>query len=266
MGELRRPLLIAALVLLAVVMLLEVGSRVGLDAGHTATRGSEVLALPGLADLLDSAGVDPDDVDADEIQATADANPTPPGLAISYLALVDGLLFFTVLLMALPLVLPERMTGRIQGVATLVVTIVVVILGIVLAILALLKLVLMVTLFLSAPFGTIAYFAIFGFFPTGAALTIVSLIMALKIAFCIVLFLAQQAFVRNKGLVLLILTSLVVTIVVTFLHGIVPSVLVSITDAIAAIVVAIVAIVWAIVMLVFAIVSIVKVLRVARAQ
>jgi hypothetical protein len=64
--------------------------------------------------------------------------------------------------------------------------------------------------------------------------------------------------------VLLIVTSLVANLIVTFLHGIVPLFLVSITDAIAAIVVAIIGIIWAIVLLIGAIVAIVKVLRLSR--
>ena len=54
------------------------------------------------------------------------------------------------------------------------------------------------------------------------------------------------------------LTSLLANVIVSFLHGLVPSVLVSITDAIAAIIVAILALIWAIVLLVFSVVSIVK--------
>jgi hypothetical protein len=64
-----------------------------------------------------------------------------------------------------------------------------------------------------------------------------------------------------KGLVLLVLTSLVCNIIVAFLHGLVPIILVSIFDNIAALVVGIVAIVWAIVLLVLSIPSIVAMIR-----
>ncbi|MFD0578813.1 hypothetical protein [Dactylosporangium darangshiense] len=90
---------------------------------------------------------------------------------------------------------------------------------------------------------------------------ILSLIMFLKFVFAGALTAAQQRFLQNKGLVLLTLTSLLVTIVVSFLHGIVPGVLVSITDAIAGIVCAIAAIIWAIVLLVGAVVAIVTAAR-----
>ena len=63
---------------------------------------------------------------------------------------------------------------------------------------------------------------------------------------------------------LLILTSLLANAVVSFLHGLVPIVLVSITDALGAIVVSVLALIWAVVLLVGALVSIVKVLRLTR--
>lgn len=265
MDELRRPLLVIALVLMAIVVILEIGAFIGLDPGRDAGRGAEVLEVPGLTELLVQSGIDPAGVDPDQIQATADANPEPPGLAIPTQALVDGLLLFTVVLMSLPLLFPERVTGRAQGIATLIVAVVVILVGILVVVAAVAKLVLMVTLFLAPPFGTIAYFALFGFFPKGTALAVLSTLMALKLAFCVVLFLAQQRFAQNKGLVLLVLTALATNVVITFLHGIVPSVLVSITDAIAAIVVGVIAVVWAVVMLIGAIIAVVRAARVDRA-
>lgn len=47
--------------------------------------------------------------------------PTP-GYGIPYVALLDGLLLFTVGLMGIALVVPERVHGRVQGIATLVVS------------------------------------------------------------------------------------------------------------------------------------------------
>ena len=42
-----------------------------------------------------------------------------PGFGVRALALVDGVLLYTVLLMGLALVVPERLQGRVQGVVTL---------------------------------------------------------------------------------------------------------------------------------------------------
>ena len=89
-------------------------------------------------------------------------------------------------------------------------------------------------------------------------------ILALKLAFGGLLVAAHQRFLQNKGLVLLFATSLVLQLVLSFLHGLVPHVVISIADALWAIVVAIVAVVWAVVFLIGAIVGVVNALRVAR--
>jgi hypothetical protein len=82
--------------------------------------------------------------------------------------------------------------------------------------------------------------------------------MALKIGFVVCLVLAHQRFLQNKGLVLIVLTSLLANLIISFLHNFAPGILVSITDAIGAIVVGILAVIWAIVLLVFASISIVR--------
>jgi hypothetical protein len=69
---------------------------------------------------------------------------------------------------------------------------------------------------------------------------------------------AHQRFLQNKGLVLIIATSLIASIIVSFLHGLVPLFLVSITDAIAGIVVAIIAVIWGIFFLIGSIPAIIR--------
>ena len=50
---------------------------------------------------------------------TKDAElPDRPGLGIAYLAYLDWLLLFTLLLMAAALIIPDRIHGRIQGIIT----------------------------------------------------------------------------------------------------------------------------------------------------
>jgi VanZ family protein len=82
--------------------------------------------------------------------------------------------------------------------------------------------------------------------------------MTCKLGFAVCLVLAQQDFVKNKGLVLILLTSLLANIVVSFLQALVPGFLVSITDAIAAIVVLILAVVWGLFFLIGSIPAIFK--------
>lgn len=180
------------------------------------------------------------------------------GMGISYLALLDGLLAFTIALIASSLLIPERVQGRIQGVATLIISLIVIILGIAQIFVAIGKLFLMLGLLLAPIFGTIAYLIIFASFPRGEAAVSLSLLMTLKLFFAGFMVFAHQRFLQNKGLVLITLSSFIATIVISSLHGFVPGFLVSITDSIAAIVVAIIAIIWAIVFLVGSIISIVK--------
>ena len=188
-----------------------------------------------------------------------------PGKGIPYLALVDGLLLFTMLLIALSLLIPERVHGRVQGIATLIFSLLLLLGAIALIFVAVGLLVLMLSLFLSIPFGTIAYMAAFADFKVGAARGTLGALMTLKIVFAVALVLSQQRFLENKGLILLILTSLLANVIISILHGFVPGFLVSITDDIGAIVVGILAAIWALVFLIGSIKSVIKALRVDRA-
>jgi hypothetical protein len=185
----------------------------------------------------------------------------PPGRGVPYLALVDVVLAYTLLLISLPLIVPDRLQGKLQGIVTLIGSIVLLIVAFLLTLLALAALILMVTLFLAVPFGTAVYAGLFGDFARGEAAALLSLLMALKLALSVCLVLAQQRFLQNKGLVLLVVTSLVATIIVSFLHGLVPGLLVSITDALAAIVVGVIAIVWAIVLLIGSIPAVLRAIK-----
>lgn len=243
MTSLRTPFFVVAVVLIALAVLIELGS--GLILGGTGA-GAAMGAQAG--DL----GVD--------IGSTSGIE-APPGRAISYLALVDGILLYTVLLIGASLVVPEKALGRAQGPLTLVGSILLVVVGLVLGFIAFVELTVMVALFFAVPFGTVAYLALWGFFPRGDAAIILSLLMFLKLASAVFLILAQQRFLQQKGLVLLVITSLVCNVVVAFLHGLVPGVLVSVLDDLAAIVIAVIAVVWGIVLLVGSIPSIVATIR-----
>ncbi len=224
--RLRLPFFVVALVCLALAVLLEVGSLLFVHAPN--------------------------------------ATDKPPGLGIGYMALVDGSLLFTVVLMGLALVLRENLQGRIQGCATLIFSIVIIIAGIVMIFFAIGLLLLMVGLVLAVPFGTIAYLAVWKDFPRGVAAGFLSTIMLLKVVFAVCLPLAEQRFLEMKGLIVMVLLSFVASIVVAFLQGFPPGVLVSITDALAAIVVGIVGVILAVVMLAFAIVAVLRAIQLNR--
>lgn len=188
-----------------------------------------------------------------------------PGYGIRYMAILDGLLLFTILLIGAPLLIPERIHGRTQGVVTLIFSLSTLVGAVVMIIIAFKLLTLMVSLFMAIPFGTAIYLDTYSKFPKASAAAILSLTMTFKLAFAVLLILAHQRFIENKGLVTLTLTSLLANVLISFLHGLFPVFLVSITDDIGALIVAVLAAIWALIYLIGSIPAIVKALRVDRA-
>ncbi len=255
MDTLRKPFFIVSLVCLVLAVLIEVGSPVLLPK-----KAPDRQSLQ--ASIRDEGAQD--DVDINQVLQVQRDNPPTPGLGIPYLALLDGLLLLTLALVGASLIIPERVHGRVQGLITLIGAVVALLAGFGMLFAAIGLLLLMVGLFTAVPFGTIAYLAVWGFFNRGGAAGTLGLLMLLKVVAAVCLVLAHQRFLQNKGLVLLVLTSLLANAVVSFLHGLVPIVLVSITDALGAIVVSVLALIWAAVLAIGALVSIVKVLRLTR--
>ncbi|MFC4147456.1 hypothetical protein ACFO0M_14465 [Micromonospora mangrovi] len=243
MGELRKPFLLLALLAVALVVALELGAALltgGGDAGGA------------LRDSAGQLGVDVGDVGG---------VTEPAGRGTGALALIDVVALWTTGLFCLSLVLPDRVQGRIQGVATLIFSVLLLLGSVVLLVVAFVELTVMVSLFLAAPFGTLAYLAVWGFFPVGDAAVLLGLILLLKLVWAGLLILAQPRFLQNKGLVLLMLTTLLCTVVLEFLHRLVPTILVSITDDLGAVLFAVVAIVWGLILLIGSIPAIVKAVR-----
>ena len=251
MDQLRKPFFVAAVVLIIVIVLVEIGGGKALRAKvvKTASKGEEFTRVAGLGNHMDE--MDPGTLDKL-------GQGRPPGVGIPFLAFIDGLILFTTGLMGAQFVLGERVQGRIQGVVSLIVAVLVLLGSIVLIFVTVAKLLLMIGLFLAIPFGTLVYVVIWGSFNTGAASATLGVLLTLKLALAICLVLAHQLFLKNKGLVLIFLTSLLANFVVSFLHALVPSVLVSITDSIAGIIVLILAAIWAVFLLIGSVISIFK--------
>lgn len=245
----------------AVIALLIV---IGLEAGTSFLPGSFDAAAMRLqtGDTLKGSGLSADDQQkiTEQTVQQAQSSEKPPGVAIPYMALLDGVLLFAIALMALALLVTERITGRVQGLITVIFSVIVIFCAVVMAIKAFVEVTIMISLFLSVPFGTIAYLAIWGFFPTGTAAAMLSASFVIKLVLVVLLVLAQQRFLQNKGLVGIIVTSLVCCFLIGFLHSFVPGFLASITDRVAAIVVMIVVIVWSIFLLIGGVISMVKVI------
>ena len=255
MDRLRTPFFIVSLVCLVLAVLIELGSPLLLP-----TKAPDPATLQN---AIEAEGAK-DDIELGAVLQMQSENPPTPGLGIPYLALLDGLLLLTLGLMGASLLIPERVHGRVQGLVTLIGAIVALLAGLAMLFAAIGLLMLMVGLFTAVPFGTIAYLAVWGFFNRAGASGTLGLLMLLKVVAAVCLVLAHQRFLQNKGLVLLVLTSLLANAIVSFLHGFVPIVLVSITDALGAMIVSILALIWAVVLLIGALVSIMKVLRLTR--
>ncbi|HET8542683.1 MAG TPA: hypothetical protein VFL83_22605 [Anaeromyxobacter sp.] len=272
--ELKRLPFVLGLVALALAVAVEAGIG-GQFAKSTALRAAAAIEDPKqrAEKVRDTIGTslrpaEGDGVTADAVAAALGGKKKEelgtPGEGIPSLAILDGLLLFTVALLGLALVVPERLHGRVQGIATLVVSISVLLGAIAVVLKAIVLVSVMIGLLLAVPFGTIAYLAKWGAFEVGAAEATLGVLLVLKLALGVCLLVAQPRFLQNKGLVLLVLTALLANVVVSFLLGFPPRFLASITDVIGAIVVAILAAIWAIVFLVGSIVSIVKVLQLTR--
>ncbi|MBW3577845.1 MAG: hypothetical protein KY462_08930 [Actinobacteria bacterium] len=250
MDQLRRPFLLVAVAMIVLVVLVEVGSR---WASGGAAPVARVAQVPGLEELRGA--------EAASLARVAE----PPGRGIFAMALLDGVLAFRIALMGMALVIPARVLGRVQGIATAVLSLLFLLGGIGGLLFLLTELSLMVGLFTAAPFGTLVYLGLWGFFPRGDAAALLSLLLFLKLAFVVFLVLAQPKFLQVKALVALVATSLVANLILAFLHGLIPNPVTSIADEIGAIIVVILGLVWAALMLVGAIPGIVKAVRVDRA-
>jgi hypothetical protein len=189
-----------------------------------------------------------------------------PGWGIRYLAILDAVLMYGLLTIGLGLFSSygRAVVGRVQGIVGLLLSLLGLLGAIVLAILAFVLLELMVALLLAVPFGTLAYMLAWGHFEVSSALGTLSLIMFLKLAFCVLILLAHQDFIKNKGLVILAAVSLGLTWLASFLIGLPPSFLASITDVISALVSAIVGAIWLLVLLIASLLAMLKAVRSLR--
>jgi hypothetical protein len=255
MDTLRKPFFIAAVVLILLAFLLELGSSL-----FPRNNPSSVLNLPNDPAILKAYN----DPGLAQKRAELEAKPKPPGMAIPYMAVLDGVLLYTVLLTGSGIVLSQSVQANAQGCLTLVVSLLSVIAGVVAIFAALALVIVMIALLLAVPFGTIAYMILYGFFDRDGANVILSLAMLLKIAFVVCLVLSQQRFLERKGLLLLIACSLLGLVVISILQGFPPLFLVSITDGIAAILVALCGAIWWVILLIGSIPAIVRVLGLVK--
>jgi hypothetical protein len=186
------------------------------------------------------------------------SNKDTPGHAINALALIDFVLLYSLIWMLLSVVAPRSVTGRAQGCVTLFVSFFGCLGTLALIVAAFTLLMLMLALLVAVPFGTIIYLAAWGHFARGAATATLALAMILKIAFLILLVLAHQRVLQNKGLLVLVGVSLGLTWVIGFVHAFLPIILVSIGDQLMALVICIVAAIWLLLLLIGSLIATIK--------
>lgn len=259
MHSLRKPWYLAALVLFGFALSLEAGSFLGLGArppsGAALLAAMEEIARTGPPPLQDAGEIAER---TKELIALSRKHDAPPGRAIAHLALLDLLVFVSVLFLGAGLLIRTRNWGRIQSALSAIVALVVLAVSVLQILAALALLLTMTGLFLAAPFGTLAYLAIYGFFPRAAAAALLSSALLLKLASGACLLVAQQRILFVKMLVALFLTSLAAGALVSFLHGVVPLPLVSIADSLAALLVGVVAAAWGLLLLVLSLPALVR--------
>jgi hypothetical protein len=189
-------------------------------------------------------------------------NMPRPGIGIPYLASLDLLMLYTLVLLSLDELGPLRgLLARAQGMVTFILSLLGLLAMIVMIFSALSLIILMVSMFVAVPFGTLAYLLIWGHFATGAAHLLLAFVMLLKLAGTTFLLLSRPLFLKNFGFLLLLATTLLATLLLQILQSWFPTILVSITDAVGALVIGILAATWLIVFLIGSIPAIINSLR-----
>jgi hypothetical protein len=191
------------------------------------------------------------------IRSGDDANSVP-GLGGPYLAMLDGILLYLVILIAIGHLPFKGLTARISSVVTLVLSLLGAI-GAFAAIFTAFQLImLMLALFMAAPWGTLAYLAAFADFPKGEALAALTVVMMLKLVFLVMLALADLGYLKMKGLLFLIGLSLLATWLTSFLIAFPPGFLASITDAVGGLITAVLAFIMLIIIFVTSIIQVIN--------
>ena len=225
MNRLRAPFLFVGLSLFLAVLLIDIGGS------------SVVLSILGVS------------------------GKSPPGQGVRSLMFLDALLLAQVVFLGADALGIGRVARWLNGPGNLVLCIVTIFGGIALALVALGLVLLMISVMMALPFGPLIYLAIWGSFERGAAMGILSTTLSLRLIGGLLLVAYDQSMLGKKRLILLFFTCLVGDLVVSFLLGLVPSVLCSVTDAVGAIVGAILGIIWAIVLLIPAITGTLRLIR-----
>ncbi|MDP2354773.1 MAG: hypothetical protein Q8M31_01770 [Beijerinckiaceae bacterium] len=185
-----------------------------------------------------------------------------PGVGITAVAYFDLVFLYTLALISLDLFrVAPAVIARFQGLITLIGSFLGCLGSLALAFLTFMFLMMMVSLLLTVPFGTVAYIAVWGDFDVEGAKAILALTMTLKLIGVGLMLFASPSFLKNKGFMALAIFSLGFSFVLGLLHTWPPGILVSIADALGALVITIVLVVWTIALILGSLPAIWKALR-----
>ncbi len=260
--KLKTPALVIALIVVVLIVFVEIGGSLDAIGKIFDGLGQRIAQIKESAGSLGAQGAEKVNSGVDDFKGVEGALGGSAEKSASYgvaaLITIDVMLLFTLTMFNLPLIVSPRLVAQLQGILTLLVGIGVILFALFTLLKTLAVTMVMVGLLLAIPFGTIVYMVKYASFDLEAPAAIIASLMLLKVILSIALVVAHELFLKNVGLVLLIATSIVAMIIVTFLHNIVPVFLASITDGIAGIVVAVIAIVWGIVLVIGGLVGTIK--------
>ena len=148
MNLVRKPFIVAALILFATAFAIEAGSRLWVEA---------------------------------KVNGVTPENAPRPGLGIPSLAALDVLVLLSLVVLTLVVIgVPARIVGRIQGIAAVIISFFGLLSSLVMLMVTIGALMLMVGLLVAVPFGTAVYVALVGDFSRSpAALTLGAVIVAI---------------------------------------------------------------------------------------
>jgi hypothetical protein len=258
-----RSRLLAAVLLLAVVVVLELAAGPTLRPAPPAQGGGAVLAIGGVAAMIQGAQADPTEI----TQVAAAAHPYAP-LALSAHAALDALLLLAVVTGGLARLLPGRNVTRPVRNVSFAGSLAVLLAAMVVAVGAIGRLRYLAALYLSPPVGTLSYLLLYGSFSRQRSLLVLSVLLALKVAACLALYAGTGASGAPAGgpraaagglgapaggprapavgaVPGLAFTSLAASVITAICYSWAPVTLAPITDGVAAATVALAAVVWA---------------------
>ncbi|WP_208348312.1 hypothetical protein [Pseudaestuariivita rosea] len=237
-----------------VLTLLLVGIEIGAQFLPMPSEGSNVAFIQDLETE--------EERDQARRQFAADSSPDrPPGMATSSIALIDGLLLWTMLMLVTSGVISQGVHNKLRAIATPIVTLIFLIISLIVLILAIVKLMLMLSLLLAVPFGTIVYMIIFASFNTGAVTIAVGLITLLRAVAFVLLLVSSWRYLKNKTLVFIVITGFLIGLLMGIVFALLPGMLHSIGDAVLAIIIAILGLIWALILFIRSLPGILSLVR-----